>query len=469
MGSRFQEGLIAALATPLGQSALAVLRTSGTGCIEALSGAFSRPAALAGAAGHQMVYGSIIDPRTSTVVDEVMLGVFRAPRSYTGEDMVEIYAHGSVPGLDRLFDTLFHLGFRQALGGEFTLRAFLNGKLDLTRAEAVQEIVGAQSRTAQALALHRLAGAVESRIEQFKRSLVEVLAAVSIQLDYPEDEVDALDWPAFRLEGIKAGLESLARSYQAGRVYQHGARLVLAGRTNAGKSSLFNALVREERAIVSEIHGTTRDWLEAPFAVKGIPVRLFDTAGLREADELIEAEGIRRSGQVIASAALVLYLVDAAAPAQAGGDIVPEDWSHLADLAGRGIPVVVVWNKTDVPGARPAPAILELGGAALPVRAVSARTLDGVDGLIDAIAASLLPAAAAEDADVLIDSERQFRLLERAATAIGHVLEAERAGLGPDLLALDLQDAVSALGEITGEVTSEDVLETMFSNFCVGK
>lgn len=414
-----------------------------------------------------MVYGSIRHPETRAAVDEVMLGVFRGPKSYSGEDMVEIYCHGSIPGIDRLFETLFALGFRQATGGEFTLRAFLNGKLDLTRAEAVQEIISSQSRTAQVLALHRLAGAVEEKVNQFKQGLVEVLAAVSLQLDYPEDEVEALDLPRDRLEGIRSGLETLARSYQSGRVYQHGARLVLAGRTNAGKSSLFNALVREERAIVSEVHGTTRDWLEAPFAIQGIPVRLFDTAGLREVDEVIEAEGIRRSGQVIGSAALVLYVVDAVT---AAGDGLPvEDRGYLADMEARGIPVVVVWNKIDLAGAR-RPAAIAAGIAETPpVHAVSARTLEGIEALLDAIAARLLPGAGAEDAGVLIDSERQFRLLERAAAAIAQVLESDRAGVSLDLLAMDLQDAVSALGEITGEVTSEDVLSTMFANFCVGK
>ena len=287
-------GLIAALATPLGQSALAVVRTSGPGCIEHLAGLFSRPAALKTAVGHTMVHGSLIDPAAAgqsreSQVDEVLLGVFRGPKSYTGEDMVEIYCHGSIPGIDRIFALLFAAGFRQAEGGEFTLRAFLNGKLDLTRAEAVQEIVSARSRIGQSLALHRLGGAVVNRINGLKTELVRLMAMVSIQLDYPDDEIDAITLPPETIAAIGEGLARLAATYSIGRSYQQGVRITLAGRTNAGKSSLFNALVREERAMVSEIHGTTRDYLEAPFVILGIPVRLFDTAGLREVEEVLES------------------------------------------------------------------------------------------------------------------------------------------------------------------------------------
>ena len=307
--------------------------------------------------------------------------------------------------------------------------------------------------------------------------MVRQLAAVSLQLDYPEDEVEELDYPMAELAGLIGQLESLASTYRLGRLYQNGIRLALAGRTNAGKSSLFNALVREERAIVSGLHGTTRDYLEAPFNLKGLPVRLFDTAGLREVEEVIEAEGIRRSGQVIGSSALALYLVDASEDlGLSGSSLHPDDQGHIAGILESGIGVLVVWNKTDAPGSRPVPAggtislRLESGETrSVAVVGVSAHTLDGLEGLLDAVAERVLDGASAEDGQVLIDSERQFRLLERSAASLRNVAASLEAGVSLDLVALDLQDAVAALGEITGEVTSEDILTSMFSNFCVGK
>lgn len=472
------EGLIAALATPLGQSALAVVRASGPGCVEAVAGLFSRPQALRAAAGHSLLRGTLRDPALPAgdprgALDDVLLGVFRAPRSYTGEEMVEISCHGSPPGVERIMAALFAAGFRQAEGGEFTLRAFLNGKMDLTRAEAVQEIVAARSRTAQAMALERLGGSVFRRIDGLKAELVQLSALVAVQLDYPDDEIDAAGLPGGRVAAVRAGLAELAASYRIGRLYRHGARVALAGRTNAGKSSLFNALVREERAIVSEIPGTTRDYLEAQLALDGVPVRLFDTAGLREVDELLESEGIRRSGLVIDAAALVLYVVDAATLEPDGPDwrLPADDAERLAAIAAKGLAVLLVLNKRDAaPGRLPAVAdpglLAALGGRVWPV---SAKDLGGLPELLAAAAARLGGGASAEDAGAVIDSERQYRLLERAVAALDQVAASLAAGQSLDLVALDLQDALGALGEITGEVGSDDVLEAVFSGFCVGK
>lgn len=468
--SRLDNGLIAALATPLGQSALAVIRTSGNTCIETMATIFSRPSALLSASGHSMVHGNLINSAIpgdrESVVDEVMLAVFRSPRSYSGEDSVEIYCHGSIPGIDRIFALLFANGFRQAQGGEFTLRAFLNGKLDLTQAEAVQEIVTARSRTAQSLALHRLGGAVFARIDQQKQDLIRLMAMVSIQLDYPDDEIDTIELPLETIIGVRQNLNTLAETYRIGRTYQQGVRLTLAGRTNAGKSSLFNALVREERAIVSEIHGTTRDYLEAPFAIRGIPVRLFDTAGLREVQEVLESEGIRRSGMVISAAALVIYVIDVTTAASQAGipQIHPDDRKHLEEIHASGIPVMIAWNKVDT-----LQAAIELPDCGFPAFSISAKNLTGLEVLMDAIADTIMEGSKAEDADVIIDSERQYQLLLRAVNALGQVTESLHIGVSLDLVALDLQEALNALGEITGEVSSEDVLDAVFSGFCVGK
>lgn len=456
------DGLIAALATPLGASALAVIRTSGPGCLAAVAARCKQPERVLLAKGHSMVRAWLID-HDGTEIDDVMLGIFHGPRSYTGEDSVEIYCHGSLPGIERIFSALFRQGFRQAQGGEFTLRAFLNGKVDLTKAEAVQELVSSRSKEAQLQALHRLGGAVTRRIDLIKSRLVQFLASVSVQLDYAEDEVDIADFDGHELVELARDILVLEESYQLGRRYQQGVRLALAGKTNAGKSSIFNALVREDRAIVSDIHGTTRDYLEAQLVLGGIPVRLYDTAGLRETEEFVEHEGIKRSSRVIESAAVMVYVLDGSI------GLSSEDIQHIGQYLQELDDCLVVWNKLDLMEPSDVPGTIAVQGRDLPVCGVSAVTLDGFDVLHRVLARMIRGKGSESEADILIDSERQYRLLARARLAIVTAKEALDGGFGLDALALDLQDALGALGEITGEVSSDDVLEVMFSGFCVGK
>lgn len=444
---------IAALATPFGRSALAVIRTSGPGVIESLAKLFSGGGRIREAQGHTLHHGTLLNEEEA--VDEVVLALFRSPRSYTGEDSVEIYCHGSRPGIQRILDLLYTNGFRPAEPGEFTLRAFMNGKLDLTRAEAVREIADAQTSAAQELALDRLGGSIEGRINELKEGLVKLLAALSIQLDYPEEETGEIPTDAGELERIAASLRDLAATYRTGRIYQEGVRVALGGRTNAGKSSLFNALLREDRAIVSEIHGTTRDYIEASLDVEGVPVLLFDTAGLREVKEEVEGEGIRRSRTILKQADMVLYLIDATeGPSEEDRNFLYGEPSATTER------VIPVWNKCDLPGAPPPPEGF-LG--------VSALRAEGVAALLGEIRRRALPEERVRGGEPVIDSLRQKNLLERAADAVDHVIEGLEADMPADVLSLDLQEAVSALGEITGEVTTADLLETMFEGFCVGK
>lgn len=456
------DGLIAALATPLGQSALAVIRTSGPACISAIAHICRNPTKVLNAQGHTMLRAVLLD-QDGVEIDDVMLGIFVGPRSYTGEDSVEIYCHGSLPGIERIFSALFRQGFRQAQGGEFTLRAFLNGKLDLTKAEAVQELVSSRSKEAHLQALHRLGGAVTRRINEIKTRLVRFLASVSVQLDYAEDEVDMTDFDGHELVDLAADLASLEESYNLGQRYQHGVRLALAGKTNAGKSSLFNALVREDRAIVSDVHGTTRDYLEAQLVLNGIPVRLYDTAGLRETDELVEHEGIRRSSQVIESAAVMAYVIDGSI------GMADEDRTNLERYLSEVDDCVIVWNKIDLLESQQVPHHFTVKGRDITVCGVSAANLGGFDQLHRILAAMVRGKGSKSEGELLIDSERQHRLLARARLAIVTAKGALDGGFGLDAMALDVQDALGALGEITGEVTSDDVLEVMFSGFCVGK
>ena len=433
----------------MGHAALAVIRTTGDGSVGLLSRVFSAPQRLENAAGNTAVYGRIVDPDTGERVDEVMVFVFRAPASYTGQESAEISAHGSPAGVERILSLLYRVGFRAAEPGEFTLRAFLGGKMDLTEAEAVHEVVSASTRRAHELAMHRLSGAVHRRIDELKQELVEVLASVELGLDYPDDEVEVPPLPRERIAAARRGLESLIATYRTGRMYQEGALCAIAGPTNAGKSSLFNLLLREERSIVSETHGTTRDYIEAAVSLEGVPVRFVDTAGLRSAAESIEEEGIRRSRTVVEAAALVLYVIDATV------GLTAEDEETVSG-ADR---VVGIWNKIDLADASAPEGYLPL----------SATTGNGLEELLSEVRRRILPEDVSGADEPVIESTRQRDLLERTVRALHLVEQGAREGIAADAVALDLQDAVGALGEITGEVTSADVLETMFSHFCVGK
>lgn len=446
---------IVALATSFGSAALAVIRTSGAGSIEAVAAMTDREDRIIATRGGRLRRALLVDPENDEVLDEVVLSIYRAPASYTGEDVVEISCHGSPSGIRRILAALMENGFRPADPGEFTLRAFLAGKLDLTRAEAVNEVVNAQTAAAHEMALRRLGGSVEMAIDAVKHELVSIMAAVAVQIDYPDEETGEVPIPRETVERARRRLREMAESYRTGRLYQEGIRIALAGRTNAGKSSLFNAFLKEERAIVSEIHGTTRDYIESRVDLRGIPASIFDTAGLRDTREEIEGEGIRRSRAVIESADVVLYVVDGVR------GLDEEDRRLRGEIAGlTGGVSVTVWNKVDHPRCGVAPA------DSLPV---SATTLEGIAALAEWIRDAVQREEPVRPGAPVIDSLRQRNLLERAADSLDYVLEGLDQGMPVDAIGLDLREALDALGEITGEVTSADILDAVFGTFCLGK
>jgi tRNA modification GTPase len=432
----------------MASSALAVIRVSGEGSLQLLSKVVKGGRPANERPGNTINRCIMRDGDED--VDEVMLAVYRAPRSYTGEDSAEIISHGSIPVIQRLLSVLTRCGFRLADPGEFTQRAFLNGRMDLTRAEAVNEIVRARTDRARALALQRLGGAIAARIKAAREGLVELRAGLEVAIDYPDEVHEGDGLSATALGKVIALLEGLTRTYRQGRIYQEGVTVAIAGATNSGKSSLFNAMLRQERAIVSEVHGTTRDWLEGLVSLEGIPVRLFDTAGLRDTADPLEAEGMRRTEQVLSGADVVIYLVDSTR-----GTNVTDD----ALLARHTGPVIRVWNKVDLPG----------GSAPHGFIPLSATTGEGLQRLEAEVASSALGGAPDDSGQPLIDSLRQRDLITRALAALGRLRDAGAQGVSADLLAVDLADAMDALGEITGEVTTAEILERMFANFCVGK
>jgi tRNA modification GTPase len=443
---------IVALATAWSESALAVIRTSGKGSILLFSKVFSNSKVIINSNGFTIHYGYIIDLSTGNKIDEVTAAVYKNPRSYTGQDSVEIFCHGSLPGIESIINVLKKAGFRDAAPGEFTMRAFLNGKMDLSQAEAVAEIVGSKSKQAHSLALNRLSGAVYERINFIKGKLVDLMSLIEVQLDYPDDEIggdtDISLEPVIEAENE---ISKLIDTYRVGKIFHEGVTVALAGGTNAGKSSLFNLFLREDRSIVSEINGTTRDYIESWITIEGIPVRLIDTAGIRDAEHPIEVEGIRRSEDIIKNASLVLYVID-------GNNGTTEEDKAVFLKYGNSKNYLFIWNKIDTSD-------LEVPEGYLPVSAV---TGDGLPRIEDAIS-TILTGVHISGTELMIDSLRQKDLLVRAKESLEVVRVSLINSISLDAVAMDLKDSLDAIGEITGEVNSVDILNNIFSGFCVGK
>ena len=457
---------IAAFATSVGNSALTLIRCSGKGSIDLISPLFA-PQRTKHAQGNTVIHGWIV--LSGEKIDEVLVSIFRAPKSYTGEDSLDICCHGGPAAGKAVMAALKSAGFRNALPGEFTFRAFMSGKFDLTKAESVMELVSAKTETGRRHAVTRLCGSLETEINEIKKILVDVLCDAEIYLDYSEDEISADEnEKAGRLPNIEGALLALARlqklaaSWQIERIYQEGVTVVIAGRPNSGKSSLFNALLKEDRSIVTEIPGTTRDWIEAWVSVEDIPVRLIDTAGLREAADSIEKLGVQRSRELLKEAELVLYLIDGAQ------GVTEEDGDFIAGYTGEngGQTLLLLWNKADI---APLPQNLELADNR-PV-SVSAKTGEGLAGLYAAIASAIQGQAvfAEHDLSAAIGTQRQKKLVDASAASLEEALALARREEPLDLVAPLLREAVNALGEITGEVSTADILEEMFKRFCVGK
>jgi tRNA modification GTPase len=448
---------IAALATPEGRSALAVVRTSGASAIELVARCFSNRQALLNAQPYQAVYGWFIDPATGEQVDEVIELVFRAPHSFTGENAVEIMSHGSPAVVERILDVLYAQGFSPALHGEFSFRAFLQGKTDLVRAEAINELTHASCEAARHDALQRLSGALSRKLAEIRDLMVDLLADINAKLDYPEDEgpEESSRWLEI-MQDARDALSVLIQSYHGGRLRQEGFLVVIAGRPNAGKSSLFNLFAREERAIVSPEPGTTRDWIETWISIGEFAVRLVDTAGLRRSQNMIEAEGVRRSQSLLERADVILYLVDGVA------GLNDED----REFAARHPEALLLWNKADLSRCLPPPE------GWIPLSAKDVRSFGAFENIvIDKLRSYARTAqeTGTLERQIRIASERQADLLKQSEQALSQALEAYTAGAGLDLVALHIREAAEAIGEITGDIAADEVLERVFSTFCLGK
>jgi tRNA modification GTPase len=451
---------IAAIATSLGEGGLAVIRISGPkalsvadGCFVALGRSGLKPSA---APTHTLHYGKVV--RDGKNIDEVILAVMRAPRTLTREDVVEITCHGGILAAKNVLDAVLANGARLAEPGEFTRRAFLNGRIDLAQAEAVADLIHARTELALAAANEQLAGRLSHRINQLRDQLVRTLAHIEAHVDFPDEDIapDTRKQLVERLERGAAFMDELLRTSNEGQILRRGVRAAIIGRPNAGKSSLLNQLLGRDRAIVSPIPGTTRDTVEETANVRGLPVVFVDTAGLREARDEIEIEGIRRSREALARADLVLHVLDASEP------LTKTDEAYLTEFAAKKR--ILVRNKADLPSRLKLPGDID-------ALAVDVCCLDGkgIEALKDAIKETIWSGEIrAEMLEVMINSRHQ-EALTRARAAIVRTIDALRADQTLELVAMDLRIAVNAVGEIVGKTTTEDILDSIFSQFCIGK
>ena len=452
---------IAAIATPLGEGGLAVVRLSGPQALAVADRSFLpvgknslKPTA---ATSHTMHFGKIV--RDGKVIDEVLLAVLRAPRTFTREDTVEISCHGGILPAKLILDAILESGARLAEPGEFTKRAFLNGRLDLAQAEAVADLIHSRTELALAAANEQLAGKLSQRINQLRDDLMHTLAHVEAHIDFPDEDI-APDTKEKLLKRLKAGvafMDELLRTANEGQILRRGIRAAIVGRPNAGKSSLLNQLLGRNRAIVSPIPGTTRDTIEETANIRGLPVVFIDTAGLRGARDEIEQEGIRRSHESLMNAELVLHVLDAGEP------LTNADEDYLAKFAGKKR--ILVRNKMDLP------VKLELRIPNPEFRTVDVCCLSGqgIEPLKDAIKELVWSGEIkAEMLQVMINSRHQDAL-KRARAAAQRTTDALRADATLELVAMDLRISVNAVGEIVGKTAMEDLLDSIFSQFCIGK
>ncbi|MBR5282899.1 MAG: tRNA uridine-5-carboxymethylaminomethyl(34) synthesis GTPase MnmE [Alistipes sp.] len=456
--------IIVAPATPTG-GALCVIRLSGDGAIALCDEIFEGRKPLAESKTATAHYGLIKDGEQ--VVDDVVVTLFRAPHSYTGEDSVEISTHGSRYIVSRVLSLLCAKGARLAEAGEFTRRAFLAGRMDLSQAEAVADIIAADSRASHAVASTQMRGSYSEELAALRAKLLHITSLLELELDFSEEDVEFADRGELEklLRVVKGRVESLQLSFKLGNVLKEGVTVAIAGRPNVGKSTLLNRLAGEDRAMVSDIAGTTRDTVEAVTNIDGVTFRFVDTAGLHSTDDVLEQMGIERTAQALKKARIVLWLTDNAgfdseAVMREFGEFSPTDEQM----------VIAVVNKIDLTGSGATAQMPNVANdcAISQIIRISAKTGEGVDNLLELLKSSV-DATAAYAGDVLVSNQRHYEALSQANEALNSALAAMQHSLPSDLLSEDIRQVIYLLGTITGEITSEDILQNIFSHFCIGK
>ncbi len=451
-----EQDTICAVSTPPGEGGIGIIRVSGPKAIPLVSGVF-RPRCvkqLAEEKTHTLHYGHVVHPQSGETVDEVLVSVMRAPATYTREDVVEINCHGGMAPLWRIVSMLITAGARQAEPGEFTKRAFLNGRIDLVQAEAVMDVIHAKTELSHQAANELLLGGLSAEVTALRDRLVALIASVEAGIDFPDDEIATVTSLASEIEGVLQGVNDLLVGYLYGRILRDGFAVAIVGRPNVGKSSLLNALLRHDRAIVTDIPGTTRDVLEEYLNISGVPLRILDTAGIRHSHDLVEQEGVRRSFAAIESADIVLVVLDGSQP------LCAEDRRVLDHIKEK--PSIAIINKADLPRV-----MEELASPKMQV-ALSCKSGAGLEDLRQVLSGTIRQGAAQREHAWAINQRHQTAL-KQAKDSLEKALVSAQSGLSPEFTAMDLRGGLDSLGLIIGATYTEDILERIFSEFCIGK
>jgi len=450
---------IAAISTPKGEGGIAIIRISGDKSFEILDKIFIKKNPNADLGFYKLNYGFIKDGEKT--IDEVMAVRLKAPRSYTCEDIVEINCHGGTLVSEKVLELVLRNGARHAESGEFTKRAFMNGRIDLSQAEAVMDIIQGKTEKSVSLSLDQLRGDLRDKVNEFKKALLDITAHVNVVLDYPEEGIDDPLPVELRdnLEKVYEEANRLIDSYDTGKKIKEGIKTVIVGKPNVGKSTLLNTLLREERAIVTHIAGTTRDVIEEIINIKGIPLVLVDTAGIRKTDDIVENIGVEKSKQFIEKADLVLLVLDASKKLET------EDIEVITKIKENNKKVIVLLNKIDLNKK------INLEGYNLEnIVEISAKDNIGIEDMQEKIYSYIVEEDVENSSEKLIITNiRHKTALEKTKDAIRNIFETIDMGLPMDLISVDLKEALDSLSEITGEISSEDILDHVFGNFCVGK
>ncbi len=457
---------IAAISTPIGEGGIGIIRISGGDAIDIASRIFFSPKKklVTESKSFRLMHGYICNPSTGEKIDEALLSIMKSPHSYTREDVVEINCHSGMISLMRILDIVLKHGARLAEPGEFTKRAFLNGRIDLSQAEAVIDLIRSKTDESRRIALEQLQGSLSETITSLRDRVMAVCVNIEAHIDFPEDEIEAVSKQdlSASMHDIRQKLQTLAKTYDEGRFFREGLSTAIVGKPNVGKSSLLNALLKKNRAIVTDIPGTTRDIIEEYLNIKGLPLRIMDTAGIRDGKDLAEKEGVKRSLYSIENADLVLALFDRSSPPE------EEDVEVIKRTKDRN--TIFVLNKSDLPAAfDPSVFTSFISRPSFVCLNISATRGDGIEGLKEAIYSACLKNWREEREGVVVTNLRHKTAIQHAALSLANAMQALAENQPIEIIALELRDSLGKLGDIVGVMTTEDILERIFSEFCIGK
>lgn len=452
---------IAAIATPLGEGGIAIIRVSGPKAVTSVDKIFKGRNQLSTVDTHTIHYGHLVD-NEGDILEEVMVSVMRAPRTFTREDVVEINCHGGIVSVKRVLDLVLEQGVRMAEPGEFTKRAFLNGRIDLSQAEAVIDLIRAKTDKAMKVALHQVQGKLSLLIGDLRRQLIELMAHIEVTIDYPEHDVDDVtrNLLSEKSRWVQGEIEKLLRTASQGKILREGLSTVIVGRPNVGKSSLLNSLLQEVKAIVTDIPGTTRDIIEEYVNVRGIPLRLVDTAGIRDTEDIVERIGVEKSREMLSKADLVLLVLNY------GEELTEEDRKLLHVI--QPMNAIVIVNKVDLPQRIDLDEVQKIAGN-IPVVMMSVAKEEGIERLEEAIAGKFFSGSIQSDDLTYVSNARHIQLLREASQVIGEAIDAVESGLPVDMVAFDIRRTWELLGEVIGDTVSDDLISQIFAQFCLGK